>query len=204
MPPISKVVEGKPAVPTVNLLLFFVVSVSGCALDLVTKQWVFSWRGMPPQVGPRSIWWLWEGYVGIETATNSGALFGMGQGFSWFFCLLSFFAACGILYWLFLAGAIRDRLLTTSLSAITAGIGGNLFDRLGLWDVPGNAQLRLTHVRDWILFQYGEYVWPNFNIADCFLVVGAALMVWHSFRETGGRTGTKETDNSASEALLDS
>ena len=163
----------------VRFVNFLVIATVGCVLDLATKYSVFSWRGMPRS---DNVWWIWEGCIGVETATNSGALFGMGQGKSWLFGLLSIVALCGILYWLVFGQGLRDRLLTYSLGAIAGGVLGNLYDRLGLWQIPGTSE-RLNHVRDWILLQYNGYTWPNFNIADCLLVCGAGLLFWHSFRE---------------------
>ncbi len=59
-----------------------------------------------------------------------------------------------IVYWLFVVGAARDRLLLISLSGITGGILGNLYDRLGLWCTPEWEAIGYPKhaVRDWILF----------------------------------------------------
>jgi signal peptidase II len=59
------------------------------------------------------------------------------------------------------------------------GIGGNLYDRLGLWQNPENPGEWRNEVRDWILLRYQEFTWPNFNVADSLLVCGAFLLVWH-------------------------
>lgn len=165
--------------------MFSLIALSGCLADLLSKYWVFQWRGMPLEANE---WWIWEGYVGIETAINPGALFGLGDGFGWLFALLSIVAAIGILGWLFYLGAARDRMLTLALASVMAGILGNLYDRLGLWQVPGMPGTYRNEVRDWILFQYGRYEWPNFNLADCMLVCGAALLMWHGLavREESG------------------
>ena len=61
------------------------------------------------------------------------------------------------------------------------GIFGNLYDRLGLWWSPGMRLEWKTGVRDWILFRYGTFTWPNFNIADSLLVCGAAMLMLHAF-----------------------
>jgi signal peptidase II len=40
-------------------------------------------------------------------------------------------------------------------------------------------------VRDWILLQWSDQLrWPNFNLADSFLVVGACLLLLHTMWTT--------------------
>ena len=154
------------------------LAISGCTTDLLSKYYVFQWRGLPR---PDNEWWIWEGYFGIETALNTGALFGLGAGYTQWFAALSVLAFIGILAWLFYFNAAQDLTLTFSLGCVAGGIFGNLYDRLGLWaseGVPAEAQ---HAVRDWILLRYGDYTWPNFNIADSLLVVGAGLLVFHAF-----------------------
>jgi len=177
------------SLPLNRYVLFFVIAALGCAADLLSKYWVFQWRGM---TGARPVWWIWEGYFGIETTTNPGGLFGMGggtflgvDGAIWF-AGLSLLAGVGVLIWLFVAGAARDLLLTVALACVTAGIVGNLYDRLGLWAPPGQPEVRINEVRDWILFCYFDsqnerHEWPNFNLADCLLVSGAGLLLWHAY-----------------------
>lgn len=160
-------------VPWSRFALFAGIALAGLLLDLETKRQVFDWLGMPR---PGAIHWIVEGYVGIETSTNPGALFGMGRGFAPLFATISVFAVAGIGYWLFVRRAARDLFLTIVLAAIVAGIVGNLYDRLGLWSPPGLPGESIAEVRDWIRFSYGRHVWPNFNLADSFLVCGAAAL----------------------------
>jgi len=156
---------------------FFGLAIVGCLADLLSKQYVFSWLGVP--TGQVNIYWLIEGYVGIETALNHGALFGLGQNKVWFFATMSFVALGGVAYWLVKVRGIDDWILTITLGLITGGILGNLYDRLGIWS--GMTEFA---VRDWIRlsYDYNAYVWPNFNIADSLLVCGAGLLFWHSFK----------------------
>lgn len=170
--------KGRPAgVCRSRYLLFAGLAIGGCLADLVTKSAVFAWRG-PPRADNE--WWIWEGFFGIETALNPGALFGMGKNYGPLFAVLSIVAAVGIVYWLFVRGAARDLTLTIALSSVMGGIFGNLYDRLGFGQAADAAGQWRTEVRDWILFRYGEYTWPNFNLADCMLVCGAALLMWHA------------------------
>jgi signal peptidase II len=175
------------AISAIRCIVFLLLAGLGCALDLATKSWIF-WRlGMP---GPNSkTWWLLDGFFGFQTSLNEGALFGLGQGMVPVFASLSILAAIGIFCWLFFAGGNQDWLLTLALGCIMAGIFGNLYDRLGFpglkWDGLGglhNIGEPVFAVRDFILVMIGPWHWPNFNIADSFLVCGAAFLVWHAFR----------------------
>lgn len=171
----EKIAKGTlPSIPISHVALFGTLLVAGAAADLLSKQWVFAWRGLPQQMPP---WWLIEPYVGIETAVNQGALFGMGQGQGWLFASLSLIALVGICVWLFVFRAAESKWLLVAMGLVTGGIIGNLYDRLGIPGLPG--ELR-GGVRDWILFRYQEYIWPNFNIADSLLVVGAVMLAIHS------------------------
>ncbi|WP_207397845.1 signal peptidase II [Bremerella alba] len=162
--------DSQGAVPVSRYVLFLTLAIAGCVIDLWSKSAVFAWLGMP---GQNRFYWLIEPYIGFQTSLNEGALFGLGQGYTSVFAMFSVVAALGILFWLFVAKAAHDVILTTALGLITGGIFGNLYDRLGIWGQPA--------VRDFILFRYNEqYVWPNFNIADALLVCGAILMLWHS------------------------
>lgn len=160
---------------------FLAIAIFGAWADLAVKSWMFARLGMPGG----NVWWIWRDVFGFQTSLNQGALFGLGQGLALGFAALSVLAALGILYWLFIHGAARDWLLTVSLALITAGICGNLYDRLGLhglvWPVGGEHAGQAAYaVRDYILVMIGSRPWPNFNLADTFLVCGAALLVWQS------------------------
>lgn len=163
-------------VPASRYLLFASIAGLGFLLDIGTKAWVFSL----PDLRAGEIRWLWTDHVGIQLSRNLGALFGIGQGKVWLFAALSSVALVAIPTWLFWFRAARDRLITFALGCVMAGVLGNLFDRIGLsGETLGGS---VYAVRDWILWQANDrWRWPNFNIADSLLVVGACLMVLHSF-----------------------
>jgi signal peptidase II len=175
------------AISAHRCIVFLLIAVSGCALDLATKSLTFRWLGLP---GPTSqTKWIWQGVFGLQTSLNEGALFGLGQGMVPVFAGLSILAALGIFFWLFFAGGSRDWLLTIALGLIVAGIFGNLYDRLGLPGMTWNGVNSLHAygdpvyaVRDFILVMIGPWHWPNFNFADSFLVCGAILLVCHALR----------------------
>jgi signal peptidase II len=127
--------------------------------------------------------------VGFQLSLNEGALFGMGQGKVAVFALLSIAAAIAIPVWLFVYRAANDLWMCVALGAVLGGILGNLYDRLGMHDVawpwPPDRVGQTAHaVRDWILWQYSDqWRWPNFNIADSLLVVGAAAIMLRAMRD---------------------
>ena len=183
----------KSGIAWVPWIAFLSIAVVGTAADLITKASVFAWRGLPGEASP---WWLIEPYVGIETAVNTGALFGMGAGFGGVFAGLSVVAAAAILVWLSKYRAIDSWWLLVALGFVMGGIFGNLYDRLGLWNPPPVRPEWASGVRDWILFRYEQYVWPNFNIADSLLVTGAIMLFIHSFFWSNQDESQRRSDSS--------
>jgi signal peptidase II len=168
-----------------RFVLFVLIAAGGCLADLASKAWAFATLGEPS--GPTR--WIWQDVIGLQTALNPGALFGMGGGLSWLFALLSLVAAVSLLYWFFVGRAARDAWLTVTLALILAGILGNLYDRLGFSSHPDRDPALQYAVRDWILVRIHvgrwSYDWPNFNLADSMLVCGAGMVVWHALVRDG-------------------
>lgn len=168
-------------VPVSRAITYFVLAAIGATADLWSKSAIFRWRGLP---GQEPIWWIIEDHFGIETAVNIGAVFGLGAGQGGLFALMAMLAGIAIPVWLFWFGAAQSRWLTWSLGMITGGILGNLHDRLGMWWQQGYPPQWQSGVRDWILFKIEGVPffdpWPNFNIADSLLVVGACMLMYQS------------------------
>jgi signal peptidase II len=68
-----------------------------------------------------------------------------------------------------------DRLSALALGAILGGAVGNLIDRLLYSEVIDFLRFRL----------WGDYSWPDFNLADTFIVCGVALLVLELFASEG-------------------
>jgi lipoprotein signal peptidase len=124
---------------------------------------------------------------------NRGALFGLGNGdqdgrdANFLFLLVSLGAAVAILVWSTRPTAGRDPVLCLALGLILAGTLGNLFDRV----VFGG-------VRDF-LWWFWRVNWPVFNVADCCLVCGAALLLWQAL---GSRAPADQQDGAAGAVTL--
>lgn len=160
--------------------LFGLVAFLAAASDLVTKEIIFAQLGMPG-TGPRVV--LVPEIFCFETNLNEGALFGMGQGLGFVFAGISVAALIGIVFMVAGAVARESRWLVVALALIAGGIVGNLYDRLGLpgltWHAPAERLGEPVHaVRDWLHVTVpGVIDWPIFNLADSWLVIGAAMLV---------------------------
>lgn len=166
-------------IPCNRYVAFVGVAIVGLTADLATKAYMFSW----PKLLAGQTHWIWPRHAGFQLSLNEGALFGMGQGMAPLLAALGIAAAIAIPVWLFWFGTARDLWLTVALASVTAGVLGNLYDRLGLpglvWPSPGpRAGEHVYAVRDWILLQLNDqWIWPNFNIADALLNIGAAILL---------------------------
>ncbi|MBQ9812206.1 MAG: signal peptidase II [Thermoguttaceae bacterium] len=170
---------------TFRMFLFIAIALVGFAADLGSKHWIFEKLGRP---GEQPVWWMIDGVFGFQTSLNQGALFGLGQGQITLFVTLSIIALLGVALWVWTDPG-KNLALASTLGLITAGILGNLWDRVGLhhmtwtqfdvdvWSCSQDMVGKPVYaVRDWILVMLGDYPWPNFNIADSCLVVGAILI----------------------------
>jgi signal peptidase II len=196
------------AVPATRYWCFGLLTAGGLCADLLSKSWVFEQLGGPNRVSDWSyrtdfLWGRFE--FSLATTFNHGALFGIGQGFSWLFALLSIAAAGSIVYWLFVRGHARSWWLTITLGLILAGALGNLYDRMNLHGWTDNNGERVYAVRDFLNctipgFEFEgikprlkrEYHWPVFNFADVFLVTGAIMLTLYSFFATQSLPGARQ------------
>jgi len=169
-------------------ILFLIVAAAATVVDLATKQAIFARLGMPG-VGERIV--IVPGVFVLETNLNEGALFGMGQGLGWLFAMISVAALAGIVAMVSRPAARRNAWLVVAMALICGGIVGNLFDRLGLpglvWHAPAERVGEpVLAVRDWIHVTVpGVIDWPIFNLADSWLVIGAAMLLCTSFATDG-------------------
>ncbi len=112
-----------------------------------------------------------EGFFYLTHVRNPGAAFGLfatapAEWRVFFFIGISL-VALGIIVSFFRKLAPGDRLPALALGMITGGAVGNLIDRVFRHEV-----VDFLHFRLW-----EGYSWPDFNLADSFIVVGVALLV---------------------------
>jgi signal peptidase II len=142
-----------------------VVFVVGLVLDIATKYVIsqnLTYADRIPVI---------EGFFYLTHVRNTGAAFGLfrdapGEIRLFFFvgiAIVAIFIIAQFLYRL----APGDRLSSVALGLILGGAVGNLIDRV-----------RLGEVVDFLHFDlWGGYSWPDFNLADTWIVVGVGLLV---------------------------
>ena len=169
-------------IPITHYVVFAVLSPLLLAWDLYSKWWAFDALGYEHRQSDSWCVWLWgEGVFRLMTSFNHGALWGMGQGYSGVFALLSVVAVVAVLFWLFAARGAQSLWLTVSLAFVLAGTLGNLYDRMGWHGLRDELTGQIQYaVRDFLYFQLIN--WPIFNFADTFLVTGAIMLLIQSFQ----------------------
>jgi len=151
-------------------LVFWPLVVIGLALDLWSKNAVFSWLEQKPGNTVSII----DGFLQLVMVLNDGAAFGIATGHPCLLVAVSVIALI-IIFVVFLFSKSQQKLVHVALALFAAGICGNLYDRIfhnGL-------------VRDFIDVVYwpGRH-WPAFNIADSLLCIGVGLLIISTFWPT--------------------
>ncbi|MBW6477306.1 MAG: signal peptidase II [Chromatiales bacterium] len=151
------------------MLKWLWLSVAIIILDQLTKLWANTSLdyGMPVAIMPM---------FNLTLVYNTGAAFSFlseaGGWQRWFFTGVAIIISVVLVIWL---SRLKpgQTLLALGLALLLGGALGNLWDRL-----------LLGHVIDFIDVYYGQRHWPAFNIADMAISIGAALMIFDSFRQT--------------------
>ncbi len=140
-------------------------AVTGLLLDQATKLLIVRYLTFADSIE------VIEGFFYLTHVRNPGAAFGLfatapAEWRVFFFIGISL-VALGIIVSFFRKLAPGDRLPALALGLISGGAVGNLVDRVFRREV-----VDFLHFRLW-----KGYSWPDFNLADSFIVVGVALLV---------------------------
>jgi signal peptidase II len=133
--------------------------------DQITKYWVSVKLREGDEID------IIQGFFKFSYTENPGIAFGMlnNGNVKWLLVSVSV-AAIAVVFYYMRRTPVSNTLLLWSLALLSAGICGNLIDRI-----------RLGRVIDFILLYYRDYQWPVFNIADTAITIGAALMAIELF-----------------------
>jgi signal peptidase II len=163
-------------------LTVFIVSL---ALDILTKYLInanLTYADHIPVI---------EGFFYLTHVRNTGAAFGLLHDAP-VVLRMTFFVgiaivAIGIIIQFFYRLAPGDRLSALALGLILGGAVGNLIDRI-----------RLGEVVDFLRFNlWGGYSWPDFNLADSWIVIGVGLLVLELLASEGDERAGAEPGESS-------
>ena len=141
------------------------VAVSVLLADQVTKTLVFGLIG--PGSG-RSAIELLGPWIDLEYVENRGAAFGLFPSLGSLLSVAAIAVLLGLL-WQFAREPRPPWWQTVATGAIAGGALGNVVDRV-----------RLGYVVDFIAVG----PWPNFNVADSAVTIGALLLCWGWLRSS--------------------
>lgn len=137
--------------------VFVILALVG--IDQLTKWLAVSYLQDGPAV-------LWDGVFELRYVENDGVAWGMfgGEAFRWVLVAVTGVLMVGLLTLLMMRKYRRGLFSSVALILIVAGGVGNLIDRI----VNG-------YVVDFLYFRLIDF--PVFNVADCFVVVGALMLI---------------------------
>lgn len=127
-------------------------------VDQITKIWAIHGLHHADRVIP-----IIEGVFELHYTENPGVAFSMLEGQRWIFIPVTIVACVAILIMMLRSPLRVHRLFNIICVLILAGAIGNLIDRI----VYG-------FVVDFLYFKLIDF--PIFNVADCFVVIGACLL----------------------------
>ncbi len=111
-----------------------------------------------------------DGFFRLSHVRNPGAAFGLfaesNSSLRIVFLVLFSLFAMSVVGWLLWKSSHVLSTTGIALALILGGAFGNLYDRLAN-----------GYVVDFLAFYFGSYHWPDFNVADSAIVVGAFLLV---------------------------
>lgn len=110
----------------------------------------------------------------ITSHRNRGAAFGILEGQQWFFFVVTVIVVVGIVWYMNKAKATR-KLLPTALGLVLGGAVGNFLDRMLNGEVV-----------DFLMFNFGSYTFPIFNVADSCIVIGVGLIILDTLLDVKG------------------
>lgn len=136
-------------------------------LDQLSKLWISSYFAYGES-------YTVTGFFNLLLIHNLGASFGMlndaGGWQRWLFSGIAIAASAWII-WL-LRKHQQEKLFCIALAFILGGALGNLIDRL-----------MYGYVVDFLDFHWDEHHFAAFNVADSAINIGAALLLWDSFKK---------------------
>ena len=150
-------------------LILFLISAVVIVLDRLSKNWIVH-RIRPGYTIP-----VIPGVFHLSHVLNTGAAFSIMETWRADYVrigLIAFSAIAVLIVFVLLWRTGRALTLTSvALALILGGALGNLYDRI-----------RFHHVVDFLAVRIYHYNWPDFNVADSCIVIGACLLLLEIFQ----------------------
>ncbi len=122
-------------------------------------------------------------FFNLVRVHNTGIAFGKfndGDGSNVIFTVISLVAFLGIIFF-WIRGHFPGKLNQFAVALITAGVTGNITDRI----LHG-------YVVDFLDFYVGDNHWPSFNVADSCIFIAASLIFISAFTKEGTNPQTED------------
>ena len=158
--------------PIKDYILYSAVIILGIIADQVTKIIVLMQEWTLGDEHP-----IIDGLLTFVLHKNRGALGGLLADNRAVFMIISTIAIIGFALYIFL-GHADTKIMGISMALVTSGGIGNMIDRIFIGEVTDFIKFPFVYYPS---FSGGELVWnefPIFNIADCFVTVGAFTMIF--------------------------
>ncbi len=156
-------------------ILTLVVTLLVVVADRWSKLWVlnniplYSEFNLIPALYP---------YFRLSHSANTGIAFGLFQGGTLLFTIVAGVAVIAIAMFSLRSGE-ESVLLSVSLGMMLGGAIGNLWDRIVYGAVVDFLSVRVSD----------SLVWPTFNLADTFIVIGTGLLILYFLLEEHRASG---------------
>jgi signal peptidase II len=147
-----------------------VIAAAVIALDRVTKQWIVKHIALGQAIT------VWPHVFRLTHVLNTGAAFSMFEDAKSQVLVRNCLVGFSVLAVVVVLGLIWKMGRTISptsvaLALILGGAIGNMYDRI-----------QLHYVVDFLEVHIVRYHWPDFNVADSAIVVGACLLLLEMMR----------------------
>ncbi|MEK3837427.1 signal peptidase II [Paenibacillus rhizoplanae] len=159
-------------------MVYFLIALIVFVIDQGTKYLIATRLELAEQIP------VIKDFFIITSHRNRGAAFGILEGQQWFFIVITVVVVCGIVWYLNKARKTR-KLLPTALALVLGGAIGNFLDRILNGEVV-----------DFLMFNFGSYTFPIFNVADSCIVVGVGLIILDTLLEVKGEQEVTEVKES--------
>ena len=142
------------------MYIYIILALAAVALDQISKILITSKLALSQTEE------FIPGFISFTYIRNEGAAFGMLEGARVFFIILTIVVLALLILYVKKARP-QSKLEKLALCFITGGAIGNFIDRI-----------YFGYVRDFIRTDFMDF--PVFNIADCFVCIGAGLYILYS------------------------